>query len=74
MSRTRATLATAAVGTLLLSFGAAASAASSPKCSKTGGNVVHQVDQAAGAVPVAGPTAESLVHDVVEPVACSLPV
>ena len=74
MSRTRTTLAAAAAGALLLSVGATASAASSPKCSKTVGNAVHEVDQAAGSVPVAGPTAESLVHNVVEPIACSLPV
>lgn len=74
MSRTRTTLAAAATGALLLSLGATASAGGPPKCSKTVGGVVHAADQTAGGLPVVGSTAESLVHGVVEPVACSLPV
>jgi hypothetical protein len=74
MSRTRMTIAAAAAGTLLLSLGAAASAAPGQCENKTVGRTIHQVDQTAGQVPAAGPIAESVIHNVVEPVACSLPV
>jgi hypothetical protein len=69
----RLVLAGSLAGVALVAAAAAPAAVAAPKCSGATAGAVHEAEEAASQVPVAGKTVAGVLHGPVEDAACRLP-